>query len=76
MGPVYLKRLFFLHFGRIDALKRVLLPPPHPHPPTQHCDFTEQKHLTRAWALASAYFAWDARPGQPFYVRLSAKLYH
>ncbi|KAF8165397.1 hypothetical protein B0H34DRAFT_689047 [Crassisporium funariophilum] len=62
IGPVYLKRLFFLHFGRSDALKRVLLPPPHPHAPTPFCDFTEQKKLTRAWALASAYLAWDARP--------------
>jgi len=65
IGPVYLKRLFFLHFGRSDALKRVLLPPPNPHAPTVLCDFTEQKKLTRAWALASAYLAWDARPGQP-----------
>lgn len=64
IGPVYLKRLFFLHFGRIDALKRVLLPPPLPHPPTQSCDFADQKKVTRAWALASAYLAWDARPGQ------------
>lgn len=64
IGPIYLKRLFFLHFGRSDALKRVLLPPPHPHPPTALCDFTEQKKLTRAWALASAYLAWDARPGK------------
>jgi hypothetical protein len=63
IGPVYLKRLFFLHFGRSDALKRVLLSPPHPHAPTQWCDFSEQKKLTRAWALASAYLAWDARPG-------------
>lgn len=63
IGPVYLKRLFFLHFGRSDALKRVLLSPPHPHAPTQWCDFTDQKKLTRAWALASAYLAWDARPG-------------
>ncbi|KAF8812388.1 hypothetical protein BYT27DRAFT_7132938 [Phlegmacium glaucopus] len=62
IGPIYLKRLFFLHFGRSDALKRVLLPPPHPHTPTAFCDFTEQKKLTRAWALASAYLAWDARP--------------
>ncbi|RDB22782.1 hypothetical protein Hypma_010257 [Hypsizygus marmoreus] len=62
IGPVYLKRLFFLHFGRSDALKRVLLPPPHPHAPTQWCDFSDQKKLTRAWALASAYLAWDARP--------------
>ncbi|XP_006460054.1 hypothetical protein AGABI2DRAFT_184545 [Agaricus bisporus var. bisporus H97] len=62
IGPIYLKRLFFLHFGRSDALKRVLLPPPHPHAPTPWCDFDEQKKLTRAWALASAYLAWDARP--------------
>ncbi|KJA30021.1 hypothetical protein HYPSUDRAFT_251714 [Hypholoma sublateritium FD-334 SS-4] len=62
IGPVYLKRLFFLHFGRSDALKRVLLPPPNPHAPTTVCDLTEQKKLTRAWALASAYLAWDARP--------------
>jgi hypothetical protein len=63
IGARYLKRLFFLHFGRADALKRLLLPPPHPHAPTNDCDFTEQKRLTRAWALASAYLAWDARPG-------------
>lgn len=62
IGPRYLRRLFFLHFGRSDALRRLLLPLPHPHPPTATCDFTEQKKLTRAWALASAYFAWDARP--------------
>ena len=64
IGPKYLKRLFFLHFGRADALKRLLLPPPHPHPPTLTCDYAEQKRLTRAWALASAYLAWDARPGK------------
>jgi hypothetical protein len=64
MGPLYLKRLFFLHLGRIEALKRMLLPPPQPHAPTADCDFTEQKKLTRAWALASAYLAWDVRPGE------------
>ncbi|KAG8218712.1 hypothetical protein J3R82DRAFT_4380 [Butyriboletus roseoflavus] len=64
IGPKYLKRLFFLHFGRADALKRLLLPPPHPHPPTPPCDYSEQKKLTRAWALASAYLTWDARPGK------------
>lgn len=64
IGPIYVKRLFFLHFGRAEALKRLLLPPPHPHAPTPWCDFTDQKKLTRAWALASAYLAWDARPGK------------
>lgn len=62
MGPLYLKRLFFLHLGRVEALKRLLLPPPQAHGPTANCDFTEQKKLTRAWALASAYLAWDVRP--------------
>ncbi|KAJ7937106.1 hypothetical protein B0H13DRAFT_1944245 [Mycena leptocephala] len=62
MGAVYLKRLFFLHFGRAEALKRVLGPPPHPHPPTPSCDFQSQKGLSRAWALATAYLAWDVRP--------------
>ncbi|KAF5370046.1 hypothetical protein D9758_001104 [Tetrapyrgos nigripes] len=62
IGPKYLRRLFFLHIGRSDALKRLLLQPPHPHAPTPWCDFTDQKTLTRAWALASAYLAWDARP--------------
>lgn len=64
MGPLYLKRLFFLHLGRVEALKRLLLPPPQPHVPTSNCDFTEQKKLSRAWALASAYLAWDVRPGK------------
>ncbi|KIY51625.1 hypothetical protein FISHEDRAFT_64148 [Fistulina hepatica ATCC 64428] len=62
MGAVYLKRLFFLHFGRAEALKRALTQPPHPHPPTRTCDFAEQKRLTRAWTLATAYLAWDSRP--------------
>lgn len=64
IGPVYLKRLVFLHLGRIDALKRLLVSPPNPHEPTYECDSSDQKRVTRAWALASAYLAWDARPGK------------
>lgn len=63
MGALYLKRLLCLHVSRFDALKSILLRPPHPHPPTKECDFEGQKKLTRAWALASAYLAWEARPG-------------
>jgi hypothetical protein len=55
--------MFFLHVGRVDALKRILLPPPHQHPPTIDCGFSDQKGVTRAWALASSYLVWDARPG-------------
>ncbi|EPQ52882.1 hypothetical protein GLOTRDRAFT_80112 [Gloeophyllum trabeum ATCC 11539] len=65
MGPLYLKRLFFLHLGRLDALKRILLPPPPPHPPTNACNFADQKQMVRVWALAVAYLAWDARPDLP-----------
>lgn len=63
IGAMYLKRLFFLHLGRNEALKRLLFTPPALHGPTPQCDFIEQKKLTRAWALAAAYLAWDARPG-------------
>ncbi|CAK5282089.1 unnamed protein product [Mycena citricolor] len=62
MGPVYLRRLMFMHNGRVDALRRVLVSPPYPHPPTAACDFANQKSLNRAWALATAYLAWDIRP--------------
>ena len=63
IGPTYLKRLFFLHLGRNEALKRLMSTPPALHGPTPQCDFAEQKKLTRAWALAAAYLAWDSRPG-------------
>ncbi|EIW80427.1 hypothetical protein CONPUDRAFT_105432 [Coniophora puteana RWD-64-598 SS2] len=62
LGAKYLRRLFFLHLGRVDALKRILLPPPRPHAPTSACSFDDQKSLTRAWALAAAYLVWNAKP--------------
>ncbi|KAI0675500.1 hypothetical protein C8Q78DRAFT_1074516 [Trametes maxima] len=62
IGAVYLKRLCLLHLQRLDALRRLLMPAPHPHPPTDDCDFVDQKRLTRAWTLTAAYLAWDARP--------------
>jgi len=61
IGPIYLKRLFFMHLGRAEVLKTILLPPPYPHNPTPDCDYGQQQNLTRAWTLASAYLAWDAR---------------
>ncbi|KZT18113.1 hypothetical protein NEOLEDRAFT_1143826 [Neolentinus lepideus HHB14362 ss-1] len=65
MGPLYLKRLFFLHLGRVEVLKRLLLCPPPPHPPISTCNFADQKQMVRVWALAAAYLAWDARPDLP-----------
>lgn len=63
MGPVYLKRLFFLHLGRCDALRRVLRLPPDPHPSTATCGIEEQKKMATAWAMASSYLVWDPKPG-------------
>ncbi|CAE6472485.1 unnamed protein product [Rhizoctonia solani] len=65
MGPIYLRRLFFLHLGRADALKHLLLEPPAGHMPLPHCGPEDQKSLTRAWALAIAYMAVEAKPNTP-----------
>jgi len=62
MGAVYLRRLIFLHLGRADALKRLLLPLPDFHGPTPTCGLEERGKLMRAWSLATASLAWDARP--------------
>ncbi|KJA20642.1 hypothetical protein HYPSUDRAFT_42953 [Hypholoma sublateritium FD-334 SS-4] len=62
IGAVYLKKLMLLHADRNMALRNILLHSPHPHPPTKTCSFEDQKSLTRAWALVSAYLVWDAKP--------------
>ncbi|KAI0661196.1 hypothetical protein C8Q70DRAFT_698641 [Cubamyces menziesii] len=66
MGPVYLKRLFLLHQGRLDALKNIILKPPESHPTTPGCNPAQHGLLTRAWALATAQFVWDATPSKAF----------
>lgn len=63
MGPVYLKRLVFLHLGRVAALKRLLSPPLSYHPPDEACGSREHDALMGAWSLAIASLAWDTRPG-------------
>ena len=63
IGPIYLKRLCFPQLGRIERLQTLLRAPPNFHPEMNHCDFAAQKRLARAWELASAWLAWDARPG-------------
>ncbi|KAH7915639.1 hypothetical protein BJ138DRAFT_20587 [Hygrophoropsis aurantiaca] len=61
MGPRYLKSLFLLHFERVEALKRLLMPPPHPHQPTPTCSSADQSKVARAWTLATAYLIWDSK---------------
>jgi hypothetical protein len=67
IGPVYLRRLFFLHLGRSDALKRLLLTGPTGHPSTTSCNVAAQTSVTRAWALAAAYLSWEARAGMSWF---------
>ncbi|CAE6527150.1 unnamed protein product [Rhizoctonia solani] len=66
MGPIYLRRLFFLHFGRADALKRIILPLPSTHPSGSNarCDAEAQKGIQRAWTLASAHIIAQSLPGE------------
>ena len=63
MGPTYFKRLYCLQASRLRILKRILRPPPQLHPATETCSFENQKRLSRAWDLATASIAWDARAG-------------
>jgi hypothetical protein len=63
MGAKYLRRLMSLHLSRVDELKRIIIRPPHTHPPSSGCTLSDQKGLARAWALAASYLAWDSRPG-------------
>jgi len=63
MGPIYLRKLFFLHLGRVEALKRIVLQPPEPHPPLKSCPPESQQRLTEGWAISLADLVWEARPG-------------
>jgi len=65
MGTVYLKKLFALQQGRTEVLKRLLLPPPYPHPETGDCKFADQRKVSRAWTVASAHLAWEVRADLP-----------
>src|SRR5690349_141691 len=55
-----------LHLGRADALKRIVLPQPNPHPPGSNpsCNPESQKAISRAWTLSSAYMVTQNHPGE------------
>ncbi|KAG8895539.1 hypothetical protein FRC00_007318 [Tulasnella sp. 408] len=54
MGAIYLRRLFFLHFGRVEALKRIVGPPPDTHADTTVCSEMVQRSVKKAWKAALA----------------------
>ncbi|VDC04646.1 unnamed protein product [Peniophora sp. CBMAI 1063] len=62
MGPLHLKRLFFLHLGRIDALKRILSTRPSPHQNTEDCNGLANRASYEAWTKIIGEIVWDACP--------------
>ncbi|KAG8814321.1 hypothetical protein FRC17_001202 [Serendipita sp. 399] len=66
MGPVYLRRLVFLHLGRIERLKILLKPPPASHPPSLLCDALDQRsRLEKPWREAINELCWDITADTP-----------
>jgi len=61
MGPSYLRRLVFLHLGRIDRLKRLLMQPHSSHPVTKDCYESDQKRLQNQWKALAVALGWEAR---------------
>ncbi|KAG8971422.1 hypothetical protein FRC05_011101 [Tulasnella sp. 425] len=54
MGGIYLRRLFFLHFGRLEAFKRIVASPPETHAETPACSEVTQRAVQKAWSAALA----------------------
>ncbi|KAJ8086876.1 hypothetical protein PM082_005701 [Marasmius tenuissimus] len=54
IGSVYMLRLFQLHMGRVDTLKKLLSVELGLHNPTPGCDFRKQRELQQMWNLALA----------------------
>jgi len=66
MGPVYLRRLMFLHLGRTERLKKLLRDLPSGHRPTLQCDAIDQKRkLEAAWQEAVGQLCWDINASTP-----------
>ncbi|KAK0217107.1 hypothetical protein IW262DRAFT_1276313 [Armillaria fumosa] len=62
IGAPYLRRLFTLHLGRKEALKRVLITPPRRHQPTLTCSAYSQEQFALDWVLNVAQIVSEASP--------------
>lgn len=54
MGPLSLRRLFFLHLGRTSALQRVIGAPPEGHEEAPGCSEAQRQHLGALWKAGKA----------------------
>ena len=76
IGASYLRRLFFMHQGRLERLKKVLLKPPALHDGMHpDCDTTKKTSLKSKWALMIANLVWDAKPDiSPYAIQQNLRL--
>ncbi|KAK1233031.1 hypothetical protein PQX77_003834 [Marasmius sp. AFHP31] len=63
MGPVYALRLFQLHTGRVEILKKLLSRDLGLHNPTAGCTFDGQRVLKAKWNLGIANMFNEIKPG-------------
>ncbi|EJD47030.1 hypothetical protein AURDEDRAFT_164089 [Auricularia subglabra TFB-10046 SS5] len=64
VGPEYMRRLYFLQLGRIQAFSRILPAPLQLHPPTVLCDEREMQEMVLSpWAYAVANLVTNPQPG-------------
>lgn len=64
MGPVYLRRLVFLHLGRTERLRTLLRECLSGHSPIPECDLIDQKRtLHTAWNQATHEICSEIGPG-------------
>ncbi|KAH6913017.1 hypothetical protein BKA70DRAFT_1265768 [Coprinopsis sp. MPI-PUGE-AT-0042] len=64
MTSVYLKRLFFMHKGRLARLKTVLARPPslHDSKVAKVCDIATRSAVRSKWTTLVTSLVWDATP--------------
>ncbi|KAG8803505.1 hypothetical protein FRC19_011633 [Serendipita sp. 401] len=66
MGPIYLRRLVFLHLGRVERLRLLLRPPPSGHTPSLLCDALDQRtRLEKPWREAVNELSWNLTADTP-----------
>jgi len=62
IGPSYLRRLFFLHLGRVDRLKQLMFQVPEAHGQNKDCYDSEQRLLQLEWRSLAVALATVASP--------------
>ncbi len=65
MGATYLRRLVFLHLGRTERLKELMMQLPTAHELSTDCSENDQKRLEQEWRALALALSWSADPGMP-----------